>query len=100
MLSGLKEVVIVALVLLALFLIPRFIRTGKAPGSKPTHLEASGRKHTGMLRLGILLSVLWIALAWILLNPQEGGAMLFLGAGVLPVGLAWGVRWVVLGFRK
>lgn len=100
MLSGFKEVVIIALVLLALFLIPRFIRTGKAAGSNPIQPEGSGRKNTGMLRLGILLSLLWIALALILLNPVERGTLPFLGAGVFPVGLAWGLRWVVLGFRK
>ena len=100
MLSGIKEIVIIVLVLLALFLIPRFLRRGGAPESRSSGSGAGMPKNRGLFRLGILLSVLWIALAFVLLNPMQGNAVPFLGAGVLPVGLAWGVRWVVLGFRK
>ncbi len=100
MLSGIKEIVLVVMVLVALFMIPRFIRSGKAPEASSKSSGSGDRNQAGMLRLAVLLSVLWIALAMVLLNPIKGELLPFMGAGVLPVGLAWGIRWVVLGFKK
>ncbi len=100
MLSGIKEIVLVVMVLVALFMIPRFIRSGNAPAPSSKSSGSGDQNKTGMLRLAVLLSVLWIALAMILLNPIKGELLPFMGAGVLPVALAWGIRWVVLGFKK
>ncbi|VGO12692.1 hypothetical protein PDESU_01246 [Pontiella desulfatans] len=99
MLSGIKEIVIIACVLAGLFVLPRMMRRRDvARGGEKRH--APVRRNRGLLRLGLLLSVLWVALAFVLLNPLSGNLLPFLGAGVLPVGLGWGIRWVVLGFRS
>ncbi|MEE9367399.1 MAG: hypothetical protein V3V05_00895 [Pontiella sp.] len=57
------------------------------------------RKDNGLNRLAILLTGMWIALAFIFLSPLSGNVIPFLSAGVLPVALLWGIRWVVLGFN-
>jgi hypothetical protein len=97
MLSGIKEIVIVVCVLVGLFILPRFIRYGgqKAESSQNKPV----RKNQGVLRIAVLLSSLWVAIAAILLNPLSGHMLPFLGAGVLPVALGWGIRWVVLGCK-
>ena len=58
---------------------------------------------SGPRRLAVFLSALWIA-AWLLMYYADirdgfnlGG---FLALGVGPVALAWGVWWVVAGFRR
>lgn len=97
MLSGIKEIVIVVCVLVGLFMLPRFIRRG---GQKAESGQSRpSRKNQGLMRLAILFSGFWVAIAAVLLNPLSGQMLPFLGAGVLPVALGWGVRWVVLGFR-
>ena len=97
MLSGIKEIVIVVCVLVGLFMLPRFIRRG---GPKPASGQSQPtRKNQGLMRLAVLFSGLWVAIAAVLLNPLSGQMLPFLGAGVLPVALGWGVRWVVLGFK-
>ena len=97
MLSGIKEIVIVVCVLVGLFFLPRFFRSGgqKAESSQNKQVW----ENQGVLRIAVLLSSLWVAIAAIFLNPLSGHMLPFLGAGVLPVALGWGIRWVVLGFK-
>jgi preprotein translocase subunit SecG len=100
MLSGIKEIVVVVLVLMGLFLLPRILRSSGASASRAAGgASGSGGTRSGMLRLAVLLSLLWVALAAVLLNPFSGSPLPFLGAGVVPVALGWGIRWVVLGFK-
>lgn len=54
------------------------------------------------MRLGIVLSFIWIALAAVIsLDAQRSGdgigAFIFLG--VLPLAIAWGIAWIWIGFR-
>ncbi len=99
MLSGIKEIVIIIVVLVGLFMLPRLLRRGsvsRTDHGNPTAINDSNR---GVLRLAWLCSLLWVALAAVFLNPFAGNVLLFCGVGVLPVGLGWGIRWVVLGFK-
>ena len=100
MLSGVKEILIIALVLLGLFLIPRLMRKGGAAERRRPVAKPTARRDSGLIRLAVLFSGVWLALAFILLNPLNGAAAAFLGAGVLPVAAGWGLRWVWLGFKK
>ena len=69
---------------------------------------------SGRMRLAAFLSVLWVGswLLYFLSHPvfkfiNFGGQsgyrfdwVAFLGWGFSPVGIAWGVWWVLVGFRK
>jgi hypothetical protein len=99
MLSGIKEVVIVVCVLVGLFMLPRFIRLGGSKSASGEGQKQPGRKIQGLMRIAILFSVLWVVGAAVLLNPSSGRILPFLGGGVLPVAMGWGIRWVVLGFK-
>ncbi len=100
MLSGVKEILIIGLVLLGLFLIPRLTRRGGGTERRQPVGKSADRRDGGLIRLAVLLSGLWLALAFILLNPLKGAVAPFLGAGILPIAAGWGLRWVWLGFKK
>lgn len=98
MLSGIREIIIIGCVLIGLFLLPRLLRVRKGSADAGP-MGAAKKSNDGIMRLALLLTGLWIALALILLTPLEGGLLPFFAAGVLPVALGWGIRWVVLGFK-
>lgn len=100
MLSGLKEIIIILSVLAGLFIIPRIIRMKSGDqGTTSKKPPQASRKDSGFKRLAILLTGLWVVLAFVFLRPLSGNVMPFLAAGVLPMVVAWGIRWVVLGFK-
>lgn len=98
MLSGIKEIIIIILVLAGLFILPRMLRRGAA-GKTDDATRSSTPKGRGWMRLFLFLSLFWLALAAFLFNPFRDGLTMYLGIGILPVGLGWGIRWVVLGFK-
>ncbi len=56
---------------------------------------------SGLRRLAVVVSVLWVV-AWLLMYMADPvfswvGFSLF---GLVPVGLAWGIAWVAVGFRR
>jgi hypothetical protein len=99
MFTGIKELLIIVFVLLVLFLVPRMLRKRPAGQSKQPPAQDIKPSNTGVMRLGLFLSVSWVVLAFILLNPFSGRWMPFVAGGLLPIVVGWGVRWVVLGFK-
>ncbi|MDF7822577.1 hypothetical protein P4B35_01020 [Pontiellaceae bacterium B12227] len=99
MFTGIKEILIIVIVLLGLFLVPRLMKRRSTPKTKQQVAANEHRPKTGMLRLALFVSVLWIMLAVILLKPFDGDWIPFLVGGILPVGLFWGGRWVAQGFK-
>ena len=100
MFTGVKEILVIVAVLLGLFLVPRLLGSrSKASSSSPIPSSNGKQSKTGMMRLALFISMLWIGVALVLLNPLSGNWMPFLAGGVFPVALAWGIRWVVLGFK-
>lgn len=60
---------------------------------------------TGLLRLSVLLSALWLSFLGLVAFsdqpwPSGQGWGQFLLLGVAPVGFVWGVWWVAQGFRR
>lgn len=96
--SGLQEILLLVLIIVGLFTLPRLLQRGKADGGDaPRHPR---KPVSGRTRLAILASGLWPAGAAVLLKPWHGSLVLFLVVGLLPVGLGWGIAWVVRGFKK
>ncbi|MDZ8117695.1 hypothetical protein [Pontiella agarivorans] len=100
MLSGIKEIAVIVIVLLALFLVPRMIRPKKNTDTGSAEKEGASRKNDGLTRLAVLISALWVTVAFLLWNPFTDGLSVFAVAGILPVAFGWGCRWVWLGFKK
>lgn len=100
MTPGIKEIVILLLAVVALFVAPRMVRRGGKGRSFATgHSAREQEKSIGLLRLAVFVSVVWVVAAALLIRPWEARMILFLGAGVVPVAAGWGIRWVLQGFR-
>ncbi|MGD8388445.1 MAG: hypothetical protein PVG49_14970 [Desulfobacteraceae bacterium] len=96
--SGLQEILILVLVIVVLFTLPRMLQRGKE--SKGTASLPQEKPMHGRTRLAILASGLWPAMAAVLLEPWHGEIVPFLVIGLLPVGLGWAIAWVVRGYKK
>ena len=93
--SGIQEILVVLVIILILFYLPRRAGSDQAAKKRST-LEA----FSGKLRLAVLLSLIWLACAAYFLEPWQNAVFPFLYVGVGPVILGWGIGWVVFGFRK
>jgi 4-amino-4-deoxy-L-arabinose transferase-like glycosyltransferase len=90
---GLKEILLISLVILALFYLPR------AAGNR-VNAKVSRTRVSGSLRLAILATALWPLLAALFFEPWQGRLLPFLYLGIGPVFAAWSAAWVFFGFRK
>ncbi len=92
------EILVIIAIALAIFMLPRL--TGKRVEKAPTGFSGVSRLN-GWMRLAIMASVLWPACAALFLKPWNNShwTMFFL-VGIGPVGLLWGLFWVLSGFRK
>ncbi|MDD2391164.1 MAG: hypothetical protein PHP23_15745 [Desulfobacterales bacterium] len=98
--SGIQEILLIAVIILILFIIPRMPTSGR-----PDRVMRSVRifpavNLSGHMRLAIVISVIWPVgcAAW--LRPWEGPLFPFLYLGLCPVAAAWGFAWVIRGFKK
>lgn len=96
-LSGIQEILLIVLLILALIILPRIIpsrRQSTATDSSQDH----GRRLSGKMRLALLLSFLWLLVVSAIYVLWQGQWAKYLYAGVGPLVLAWGLYWVLLGF--
>jgi hypothetical protein len=99
LLSGIQEILLIVLLILALLILPRILSSRRKPvASKPT--RADRLPLSGKFRLAILISFLWLFALSAVYVPWRGQWPAFLYAGVGPLMVAWGLYWVVSGFRS
>ncbi len=95
--SGIQEILLLILLALAIFAVPRlFKRGGRRSGGR----TRSGAGLSGRMRLALLLSVAWPLSVGLFRNPLAGSPQAFFYIGIVPVLLAWGLAWVAAGFRR
>jgi hypothetical protein len=90
-----QEVLVLIVIALAIFYLPRVL--GRRPAPEP---EIRLPVLTGWMRLAILVTVLWVAGFALFLKPWDGDTLIFLSAGLGPVAVLWGGLWVWSGYRK
>lgn len=93
--SGIQEILLLITLIVGLFLLPRLLPTR-------TEQKRSARRRrpvTGRMRLALVASVLWPALAAAYLRPWQSGLPSFFYFGVGPVATGWALWWVLAGFR-
>lgn len=93
-----QEVLVLIVVGLAIFALPRIM--GKGPAPEPVRAGSRRPALTGRMRLAILISLFWVLGAAALLEPWQGGLQPFLAAGLAPPAALWGALWVWFGYRK
>jgi hypothetical protein len=98
MFSGLQEILLLLVIVVALLVLPRLLDRGRVssapPGSKRVMPPLSGR-----MRLAVVISVLWLLGAAVYIQPWRSDTSAFFFYGLLPVALFWGLVWVAAGFR-
>jgi len=93
--SGIQEILVVVFILLVILYLPKRTARNENETSKKSSTLLSG-----WLRLGILASFVWLAAVAGTVHILAENSILFLYFGAGPVALAWGVAWVVNGYRK
>ncbi|MFZ0130975.1 MAG: hypothetical protein WAK95_00420 [Desulfobacterales bacterium] len=100
MFSGLQEIFLILLIVLAIFFLPRL--TGRRPAAvAPGRVNRRPRPRlSGPLRSAILASLAWLFLTAVYIEPWQRDLTRYLYAGAAPVALFWGILWIVAGFRN
>jgi hypothetical protein len=93
-----QEIVVLIVVGLALFALPRII--GKRPEPAPIRVMRRRPALTGRMRLAILLTLFWILGAAAVLEPWQNDVFPFLYVGLAPMAALWGAAWVWFGYLK
>ena len=91
------EILLIVAIALGILMLPRL--AAKKPAGDQ-QLSDQGFRITGWIRVAIMASLLWLAIAAFFLKPWDGGWLAFLYVGVGPVALIWGICWVFSGFRR
>lgn len=95
MFSGFQEILLILLIVLGIFLVPRLMKP--PPAAQPALLRPPVAALSRMGRLAIVLSILWPLVWAIIMEPWKRDAVRFLAVGIGPVGIAWSLKWILAG---
>jgi hypothetical protein len=93
---SLQEILVIILLFVLIFYLPRRLGRG-GNGKKP---EKALSALSGRVRLGVVVSAVWLLVWTVYLRPWSGEILGFALIALCPVILGWGVFWVIDGFRK
>ncbi len=99
MFSGFQEILLLALIGLGIFLIPRMMPNSRktVKTERPVGILTA---LSGKMRLALVISVIWPLIVAFYIAPWADDLNLFLiiGPGVVITG--WGTAWVISGFKQ
>ena len=98
--SGIQEILVLVLIVLAIFFLPRIVSRASKSGKTAQRPFSMVRRLSVRMRFAVLASAVWPLGAALFFNPLSGRSVPFLYIGVVPVLLAWGIGWVVAGYRR
>jgi hypothetical protein len=98
MFSGIQEILVIVIIFLGIFLIPRMVKPRPAPQKEVLHRLA----HTlsWPLRLALVLSILWPVACALYFKPWQQDAIRFAALGVGPVAVGWSLKWILAGMKN
>lgn len=94
--SGLHEILIVVLIVLGIIFLPRL--SGR-PAVRPLPVNRKGIRMSGLMRMAMAISGLWLFGAIIYHRAWEEITMPFYLFGMGPVLLGWAAYWVLNGIN-
>jgi hypothetical protein len=100
MLSGIQEILVIVVILLAILFIPRMMSPRPRQVRKPFRPMQKIQNLGARWRLAVLLSILWLLGTGVYFRPWRGSLEVFVIFGVGPVIVGWCIPWVVAGFRS
>lgn len=99
MFSGIQEIVLIALIVLGIFFIPRILKP--RPPEPKIVVGRPALPFSWQFRLAIVLSILWPAAWAVHLKPwQHGNTTAFAIFGIGPVIVGWSLKWVLAGMKN
>ena len=93
--SGINEILVVLIVLLILFYLPK-----RAAGHRSEKSQGHLVRLSGKMRLAIFGSAVWVAAIAHFFPPWQEKVSNFIYFGIGPLAVAWGIGWVVTGYRN
>ena len=98
--SGIQEILVLIVIILGIFFLPRIINRGSKSVASPSRTLPQIGALSGRFRLAVVLSILWPAAAALYFEPWHRNISTFIVCGIGPVVLLWGAFWVLSGFKK
>jgi hypothetical protein len=98
MFSGIQEILLIVVILLGIFLLPRMLKPQPPP--RETIRRRPIPRLSWTLRLAIVVSILWVAAWTIHLKPWRQDVTPFVLVGLGPVVVGWSLRWVLAGLKN
>jgi hypothetical protein len=98
MFSGIQEILVIVLIFLGIFLVPRMVKPRPAPQKVVLHRLALSLSWP--LRLALVLSILWPLACALYFRPWQQDAIRFTTLGIGPVVVGWSLRWILAGMKN
>jgi hypothetical protein len=98
MFSGIQEILLIALIVLGIFLVPRMLKP--LPPPPIAMLRRPALKFSWRLRLAIILSLLWPVACALYFKPWQQDLTAFATLGIGPVVIGWSLKWVLAGIKN
>ena len=98
MFSGIQEILLILLIVLGIFLVPRMMKPRPTPPK--VVLRRPVLKFSWTLRLAIVMSVLWPLACAAYFKPWQQAVIPFTVIGIGPVLVGWSVHWVLAGMKN
>lgn len=98
MLSGIQEILVILVILLAILFIPRMMSPQRRPVQKPFRPMQKIKNLGVRWRLAIVVSLLWLLGSAVYFRPWQGASETYVYYGIGPVLIGWCITWVAAGF--
>ena len=100
MFSGVHEILLIVLIILAILILPRLMARKRPQASAAARAVGQPVVVSGRLRLTIALSIAWLLIASAYFEPWNKDIKTFIYFGTGPVVVLWGGIWVIAGYKK
>jgi len=100
MFSGLQEILILVLIGLAIFFLPRIGQKIQPQNSLNPLIIKAGFLFSGKMRLAIIISIIWPLFIAYFVKPWQNGLEKLFYFGLAPVFIGWSIRWIIAGYKK
>ena len=100
MFAGIQEILVLIVIILAIFLLPRIFSRQEQEGSTGSQITRNLSLLSGRMRLAIIVSLIWPITAAGYFEPWKKDMFHFVLIGIGPVICGWSLRWVLAGYRK
>jgi hypothetical protein len=100
MFAGIQEILVLVIVILAIFILPRVLSRGGNEQREEPSVSRMMSLISGPMRLALVVSLVWPLVVAGYLKPWKSGLFPFLYLAFGPVIFGWSIRWIIIGYRR